>query len=143
MKRTIPTIMAITFATSTLAFSPLATAQTTPPAAPAPAAPAARDATPPPASIEKRSAHKLTDEQAKSWINKVVYSSDNKNVGEVAAFNRDTAGNVVELHADIGGFLGIGETRVRVMPDQFQFASDRVTLNLTSDQVKALPKLAK
>ncbi len=31
----------------------------------------------------------LTDAQAKAWIDKVVYSSDGKNLGEVAAFARE------------------------------------------------------
>ena len=86
---------------------------------------------------------KLSDDQMKALINKTIYSSDDKNVGEVAAIIRDSSGDVVELHADIGGFLGFGETRVRVMPDQFNLAADRVVLKLTAEQARALPKLAK
>ena len=85
----------------------------------------------------------LNEQQAKDWINKVVYSSENKKVGEVAAFTRDATGKVTEMHADIGGFLGIGETRVRVMPAQFKLMGDRVVLNLDSEQVKSLPKIVK
>ena len=83
----------------------------------------------------------LTAEQAKTWIGKPVYSSDNKNVGEVLAFARGTDNKVTEMHAGIGGFLGIGETNVRVMPAQFQLQGDRVILNVTSAQAKDLPKL--
>lgn len=86
---------------------------------------------------------KLSDAEAKTWIDKVVYSSDNKNVGEVAAFKRDADGTVQELHADVGGFLGIGETRVRLMPHQFTLQGDRVTLNMTSEEIKSLPKIEK
>jgi PRC-barrel domain len=85
----------------------------------------------------------LNEQQAKEWINKVVYSSENKNVGEVAAFARDASGKVTEMHADIGGFLGIGETRVRVMPAQFKLMGDRVVLSLDAEQVKSLPKIPK
>jgi PRC-barrel domain len=85
----------------------------------------------------------LTDEQAKSWVDKVIYTSDGKNVGEVGAFLRDSSGNITELHADIGGVLGIGETRVRLMPSQFQLGTDRVTVNLTESQIKALPQVTK
>jgi hypothetical protein len=85
----------------------------------------------------------LTEDQAKAWINKPVYSSDNKNLGEVAAFAREPSGKVTEMHADIGGFLGLGETRVRVMPAQFKLAGDRVIVNMTAEQAKALPKLPK
>lgn len=83
----------------------------------------------------------LTDEQAKNWIDKVVYSSDGKNVGEVAAFKRDDSGKVTEMHADIGGLLGYGQTRVRVMPSQFQLIGDRAVLSITAEQTKTLPKV--
>lgn len=85
----------------------------------------------------------MTDDEAKNWINKTVYSSDGKNLGEVAAVDRDSSGHVRELHADIGGFLGLGETRVRVLPSQFKLSSDRVILNITGDQANTLPKLEK
>lgn len=84
----------------------------------------------------------LTDAQAKNWVDKRVYSSDGRDIGEVVSFTRDAAGNVTDMHADIGGFLGIGETRVRVMPGQFSLSGDRVMLNLTAEQAKALPKVA-
>lgn len=85
----------------------------------------------------------LTEDEAKKWIDKTVYSSDNKNVGEVAAFARDGSGKVTELHADVGGFLGIGERRVKLMPNQFSLQGDRVVLNVTSDEVKAMPAIPK
>jgi hypothetical protein len=85
----------------------------------------------------------LTDAQANAWINKTVYSSDAKNVGEVSTVQRDASGKVTELHADIGGFLGLGETRVRIMPAQFKLEGDRIILNMTAEQVRALPKIAK
>lgn len=85
----------------------------------------------------------MTDDEAKNWVNKTVYSSDGKNLGEVAAILRDSSGKVTELHADIGGFLGLGETRVKVLPDQFKVSSDRVILNVPGDQAKNLPHLEK
>jgi len=83
----------------------------------------------------------LTDEQAKGWIDKVVYDSHGKKFGEVAAFARDGSGKVTEMHADIGGFLGMGQTRVRVMPSQFKLIDDRAVLSITAEQAKALPKV--
>ena len=85
----------------------------------------------------------LTEEQAKALIDATVLSSDNENLGEVAAIQRDSDGKVTELHADIGGFLGIGETRVRVMPSQFTVVDDKIQLSLTAEQAKALPKIEK
>ena len=64
-----------------------------------------------------------------------------KDVGEVTALKRDASGKVAELQAGIGGFIGIGETQVRVMPTQFKLQNDRVVLSLTAEQVKTLPKI--
>jgi hypothetical protein len=85
----------------------------------------------------------LTEAQANAWIKKAVFSSDGKNVGEVTALKRDASGKVAELQAGIGGFIGIGETQVRVMPAQFKLENDRVMLSLTAEQVKSLPAIAK
>jgi hypothetical protein len=82
----------------------------------------------------------LTEAQAKTWVDKPVYSSDNKQIGEVASFKRGADNVVTEMHADIGGMLGMGETRVKLMPDQFKLQDDRVVLNLTQEQAKTLPK---
>jgi hypothetical protein len=108
-------------------------------AMPAPSSPSATD----PASPSANPSLTLNDAEANKWLNKTVYSSDDKNVGEVAQIARDAGGKVTELHADIGGFLGLGETRVRVMPEQFKLMGDRVVLNLTSEQAKSLPKIEK
>jgi hypothetical protein len=84
----------------------------------------------------------LTEAQAKSWVDKQVYSSDNKQIGEVVAFKRGPDNVVTEMHADIGGMMGMGETRVKLMPEQFKLQGDRVVLNLTQEQAKNLPKVA-
>jgi len=84
----------------------------------------------------------LTEAQAKTWIKKAVYSSDGKKVGEVTVLKLDASGKVAELQAGIGGFLGIGETQVQLMPAQFKLENDRVVLLLTAEEAKALPKIA-
>jgi hypothetical protein len=124
---------------------------TTPPAAtetaPAPStAPAEIPASPAPSELPSTSADNsaapvLSDEQAAALKNKVVWSSDQKNIGEVAEVVRDSSGRVTEMQADIGGFLGFGETRVRVSPDEFKIVNDRVELTRTEDQAANLPKV--
>lgn len=150
----------ITLATAALlASSSFALAQTTSPApAPKPSSPTTAPTTPPAAKPDSSTSTTapstssttgqardvvLSTEQANSWVGKPVYSSDGKNLGEVAAFAREANGRVTEMHADIGGFLGIGETRVRIMPAQFSIGSDRIVLNMTSEQAKSLPHIAK
>lgn len=146
MLRIVPILAAMAL-TSTAALaqttSPSPSPSTTvPSASPSPSAtsPSPSAATTPSAAA---SSPTLTDAQAKSWVGKKVYSSDNKNMGEVAQFIRDSSGKVTELQADVGGFLGIGETRVLIEPAQIKLEADRVVLNLNSDQVKALPRVAK
>ncbi len=124
---------------------------TTPPAAtetaPAPStAPAEIPASPAPSELPSTSADNsaapvLSDEQAAALKNKVVWSSDQKNIGEVADVVRDSSGRVTEMHADIGGFLGFGETRVRVSPGEFKIVNDRVELTRTEEQAANLPKV--
>jgi len=85
----------------------------------------------------------LNAEEAKTWIGKPVYSSDGKNIGHVSAFLRGTDNKVTEMQADIGGFLGLGETHVKLAPTQFKMQADRVVLDLTAAQTKDLPKVQK
>jgi hypothetical protein len=143
MKKLIPATAAAALLAATSAF-----AQTTPPAPAtppaktettpaAPTAPSARPTTP------VQTAPSMTEAEAKGLIDANVVSSDEKNVGEVAAIQRDSSGKVTELHADIGGFLGIGETRVRVMPSQFTVSNKQIRLTLTAEEVSALPKIEK
>jgi hypothetical protein len=123
-----------------------AMAQTTSPASPPASKPdTAEKAAPPRASTTTvtKEGVILTEAQASAWIKKAIFSSDGKKVGDVTALKRDASGKVAELQAGIGGFLGMGETQVRVMPEQFKLENDRVLLSLTAEQVKALPKIAK
>jgi hypothetical protein len=45
------------------------------------------------------------------------------------------------MQANIGGFLGFGEHRIRLMPAQLSLKSDRVVLDITAAQAKELPKI--
>jgi hypothetical protein len=126
------TLSIATVLAATIALPAIAQTTTVPPSTPPAAA-----ASPAAAAVM------LTADQALTWIGKPVYSSDNTKIGEVAAFARGTDNTVNELHADIGGFLGMGETRIRVMPAQFKLQDDRVVLNQTAAQAKLLPTVAK
>jgi hypothetical protein len=68
------------------------------------------------------------------WVNRAVYSSDGKNVGEVASVSGS------DLYVDIGGLLGMGETRALIKSDQIQdVQDDRIVLKLTEAEAKSLP----
>lgn len=118
------------YAQDTPAKAPVAPSVTTAPAAGVTTAPKAVGMT-------------LTAQEALAWVDKPVYSRDGKKLGEVVAFLRSTDNTVNEMHADIGGFLGIGETRVKLAPAQFKLQVDRVVLDVTAAQAKDLPKITK
>lgn len=151
MKKLAPAMIVALLAGSSAVLAQTTTTPTTPTTPPSTTMPSAPSTITPPPTVDTTGRMSptatdsimLTDEQAKGWVNKPLYSSDGKNLGEVAAFTRDGAGKVTEMHADVGGFLGIGETRVRLMPSQFALGSDRVVLSMTSEQAKTLPKIAK
>lgn len=145
MKKLIPAIAVLTIG-ATSAFAQTTPAPTTP--APTPPAQTTPPTTTPPSNVPvvpatPPSQDTMTEAQAKAWIDKAVYSSDGSNIGSVAELRLDSSGKISELNADIGGFLGLGQTRVRVMPSQFKLAGDRVVLTLTSAQTKELPKVTK
>ena len=85
----------------------------------------------------------VTEQEAKTWVDKPVYSSDGKKLGEVAAILRTADNKITELRADIGGFLGLGQHEVSVPAARFMLQNDRVTLDMTAAQAKELPKVAK
>jgi hypothetical protein len=138
MKTRVFAAFAASLATATASF-----AQTTVPVTPPAVMSPSTTTTTAPAAAPMADGMTLNDQQAKAWIDKAVYSSDDKKLGDVAAFARDGSGKVTEMHADVGGFFGLGETRVRLMPAQFKLMTDRVILSMTADQAKTLPKIAK
>jgi hypothetical protein len=85
----------------------------------------------------------LTAAEAKAWIGKPVYSSDGTKLGEVAEFQRGDENRVTGLHANVGGFMGLGEHAINLTPAQFKLQTDRIVLDLTAAQVKALPAIVK
>ncbi len=139
MKWIVPAATSVALLASSAALAQTTAPSDTPPATPpAATAPSVQPTTP----VE--TAPMLTEEQAKALINATVVSSDNQNVGDVAAIQRTSDGKVTELHADIGGFLGIGQTRVRVLPPQFTVTADnKILLTVTKAQLETLPKVEK
>jgi opacity protein-like surface antigen len=83
----------------------------------------------------------LTTQDGLAWANKPVYSLDGTNLGKVVDFQRGTDNAVIGMHADVGGFWGIGMTRVSLKTPQFKLQGDRVVLSLTAAEVKALPAI--
>lgn len=82
----------------------------------------------------------LTEDEAKNWLGRTVFSSDGKKLGTVAALRRDTDNRLTDLYADIGGFLGFGETRVHIAADQVKDVKpDGIVLTLSEAEANKLP----
>jgi len=77
---------------------------------------------------------------AKNLIDKNVYGADGNQVGEVNNLLVGTDGRVHAAVIEFGGFLGIGERKVAVPWDQLTINNDRVTTNMTADQIKTAPQ---
>jgi hypothetical protein len=132
--------LAITAVLATaIAHPALAQTTTVAPVAPAiSATEAPATATPAPAA-ESMPIMTLTQQEAEDWIGKPVYSRDGKDLGEVAAFTRGDDNSVMEMLADIGGFLGFGQHRISLTPEQFALNDDRATLVMSSVEANKLP----
>jgi sporulation protein YlmC with PRC-barrel domain len=72
-------------------------------------------------------------------IGKDVYGSNGNQVGEINNLLVGADGRVHAAVVEFGGFLGIGENKVAVPWDQLNITQDRITTNMTEDQVKAAP----
>ena len=62
-------------------------------------------------------------------------------VGTVSSVDVTPTGKAKAVHADVGGFLGMGEHRVALKADKLVYLKSRnlIVTHLSKDQIKALP----
>jgi sporulation protein YlmC with PRC-barrel domain len=68
-----------------------------------------------------------------------IYGANGEEIGEVYDVLVDASGKPVAVSADVGGFLGVGEKGVVIGLDQATADGDHLKVNMTKDQIKALP----
>jgi PRC-barrel domain len=86
----------------------------------------------------------LTEDEAKGLLGRAVYSREGKWLGEVTSLQRGADNKLTDIYAEVGGFLGIGETRVRIAADQVEdLMPDRVVLTLGDAEVNKLPAVGR
>ena len=95
---------------------------------------------PPPAA-----ATVFDNQDVQSILGRQVLSSAGENMGRVIDVVVDRNGQVRAAVIDFGGFLGVGNRKIAVDWNVLRFAPtgskyDRITLDLTCDQVKAAPE---
>lgn len=91
------------------------------------------------------SATVIEKEDVQAILGRQVLSSAGEDMGRVIDIVVDRVGQVRAAVIDFGGFLGVGNRKVAVDWAVFRFAPtgskyDRITLDLTRDQVKAAPE---
>jgi hypothetical protein len=69
-----------------------------------------------------------------------VFSSDDKNLGQVVQVERGPDGKIQSVQIQIGRLLGIGEKTITVDGSKLEQLQDRIRLMMSSDQVRSLPE---
>ncbi len=117
--------------------APATTTTELPSANPAAPQPPAQQA--PPASVTVLNKHEV-----QGVLGREVLSSANENMGRIVDVLVDSDGRVRAAIIDFGGFLGVGSRKIAVDWNALHFPipgkpDERVTLDLTRDQVNAAP----
>jgi len=87
----------------------------------------------------------LASDQVQGVLGREVRSAADENMGRVVDVLVDPAGQMRAAVIDFGGFLGVGSRKIAVDWNALHFAptaseGNRITLELTRDQVKAAPE---
>jgi len=82
----------------------------------------------------------LQPNEARGLIDKPVYGSDGKKIGEINNVLIGKDGRARAAVIDFGGFLGVGEKKVAVDWKQLNISGDRIVVGMTKDQAKAAPE---
>jgi sporulation protein YlmC with PRC-barrel domain len=95
-----------------------------------------------PGARSEAAATVLDQQDVQSILGRQVLSSAGEDMGRVIDIVVDRAGQVRAAVIDFGGFLGLGNRKVAIDWGALRFAptgskSDRITVELTRDQVKA------
>jgi hypothetical protein len=69
-----------------------------------------------------------------------VFSSDNKNIGEVVEVTRAPDGKLESIQVAVGRWLGLGDRVVTIGADDFERLADRIRLRLAGEEVRAMPE---
>jgi hypothetical protein len=113
-------------------------------AAPAAAGQPADHGTPPPPSPPP-AVTILNSHEVEGILGREVRSAADENMGRIVDVLVDRSGQARAAIIDFGGFLGVGSRKIAVDWNALHFPpptdkADRITLELTRDQVKAAPE---
>jgi sporulation protein YlmC with PRC-barrel domain len=75
--------------------------------------------------------------RASKFIGSTVYDVHNQNIGSVKDLVFDRDGRIEAAVVDVGTFLGMGGKYVAVKLSDIKTANDRLTLDMSKDQLKS------
>jgi sporulation protein YlmC with PRC-barrel domain len=75
--------------------------------------------------------------RASKFIGSTVYDVQNQNIGSVKDLIFDRDGRIEAAVIDVGTFLGMGGKYVAVKLSDIKTANDRLTLDMSKDQLKS------
>ena len=80
--------------------------------------------------------------RASKVIGSSVYDRNNEKIGSVQDIILGTGGKVDSMVIDVGAFLGMGGKNVAVKPGEIKTDHDRLTLDMTKNQLQQAPNFA-
>lgn len=118
------------------------------PATQTPPAPASKAPTPEVPTIPPGTAAAvLTKNKAQAILGQPIVSTKGENMGRIVDVIVDKQGTPRAAIIDFGGFLGVGSRKIAVDWGALNFSptgkSERITLDLTRDQLKSAPEYEK
>ncbi|HET8726357.1 MAG TPA: PRC-barrel domain-containing protein, partial [Alphaproteobacteria bacterium] len=69
-----------------------------------------------------------------------IVGPNGEDIGEIEEVLIDASGQVVAVSVEAGGFLDVGDKDVIMQLDQLQIQGERITTNLTRQEIEALPE---
>ena len=75
--------------------------------------------------------------RASKFIGSTVYDVQNRNIGSVKELLFDKSGRIEDAVVDVGSFLGMGGKLVAVPLKDIKTENNRLTLDMTKEQLKA------
>ena len=98
-------------------------------------------ATPPAAAAKAMPAPSATADTSK-LIGRNIQNAQNETIGEIKSIHVGKDGKVAGVIVSVGGFLGIGDREVRIGWSDLNIMNngEKVTVNMTKDQLKAQPE---
>jgi hypothetical protein len=68
-----------------------------------------------------------------------AFSSDGKNLGQIAQVERGSDGKIQSVQIQVGRLLGLGEKTVTIDGAKLEQLADRIKVMMNSDQIRTLP----